>query len=60
MKAVGLDEKDYREYLDLRKYGFGCTSGMGLGVDRMLTWLLDLSTIRACVTFPRYPDRLTP
>ena len=60
MKEQGLKPEDYREYLDLRKYGHGYTSGMGLGVDRMLTWILDLHTIREIVTFPRYPGRLTP
>lgn len=52
----GLKEDEYSEYIDLRKYGHGRTSGMGLGVDRMLTWLLDLHSIREVVTFPRYPD----
>lgn len=56
----GLKAEDYSEYLDLRKYGFGLTSGMGLGVDRMLTYLLDLYTIREVVTFPRYPGYLRP
>lgn len=60
MKEEGLKSEDYREYLDLRKYGHGHTGGMGLGVDRMLTWILDLHSIRDIVTFPRYPGRLTP
>jgi asparaginyl-tRNA synthetase len=50
----GLQPDDYREYLELRKSGFGMTSGMGLGVDRMLTWLLGESSIRDVVTFPGY------
>lgn len=56
----GLKEEDYTEYLDLRRYGSGKTSGMGLGVDRLITWLLDKFSIREVVTFPRYPGRLTP
>lgn len=56
----GLKEADYKEYLDLRKYGAGRTSGMGLGVDRFFTWMLEAYTIRDVVTFPRYPGRLTP
>lgn len=56
----GLKEEDYREYLDIRKYGAGRTSGMGLGVDRFLTWLLDCHSIREVVTFPRYPGKLFP
>jgi asparaginyl-tRNA synthetase len=60
MKAQGLKEDDYKEYLDLRRYGFSQTSGMGLGVDRMLCWILDLFTIRQSVTFPRYPGCIRP
>ncbi len=55
-----LNPADYTEYLDLRKYGAGQTSGMGLGVDRMLTWLLDLHSIREVVTFPRFPGSIRP
>jgi asparaginyl-tRNA synthetase len=56
----GLNVDDYREYIDLRRYGSGRTSGMGLGVDRLLTWLLGYHSIRDVVTFPRYPGHLTP
>jgi len=55
-----LDPADYQEYLDLRRFGFGMTSGMGLGVDRMLTWILDLHSIRDVTTFPRFPGYLRP
>jgi asparaginyl-tRNA synthetase len=57
---AGLVPDDYREYIDLRKCGFGMTSGMGLGIDRMLTWLLKLHNIRDVVTFPRYPGYARP
>ena len=60
MKQEGLKETDYKEYIDLRKYGFGYTSGMGLGVDRLLTWILDLHSIRMVTSFPRFPGHLTP
>ena len=60
LKDQGLKEEEYKEYIDLRKYGHGKTSGMGLGVDRMLTWLLGAYSIREVVTYPRYPGRLFP
>lgn len=60
LKEQGLKEEEYSEYIDMRRYGHGQTSGMGLGVDRMLTWLLGLHSIREVVTYPRYPGRLTP
>lgn len=60
LRENNLKEEEYREYIDLRKYGNARTSGMGLGVDRFLTWLLGRDSIRDIVTFPRYPGRLTP
>jgi asparaginyl-tRNA synthetase len=60
LRAQGLKEEDYSEYIDLRRFGPGRTSGMGLGVDRMLTWLLAKHSIREVVTYPRYPGRLRP
>ena len=60
IEAAGLNKEEYREYLDIRKYGAGRTSGMGLGVDRFLTWLLGCFSIRDVVTFPRVPGRLFP
>ena len=60
LEESGLKEEEYREYIDLRKYGNARTSGMGLGVDRFLTWVLGKESIRDIVTFPRYPGRLTP
>ncbi len=56
----GLKPDDYREYLDLRKYGFGMTSGMGAGLDRVHTWFLDAHSIRDVATFPRFPGYLRP
>lgn len=60
IKENGLNVDDYKEYIDLRKYGPGRTSGMGLGLDRFLTWLLGKFNIREVVTFPRYPGKLFP
>jgi asparaginyl-tRNA synthetase len=60
LKESGLKPEDYSEYLDLRKYGACQTSGMGLGVDRMLVWLLGVESIRDVVTFPRFPGYLRP
>lgn len=60
MMEFGLKPDDYREYLDLRRSGFGMTSGMGLGVDRMLMWLIGMDSIRDVVTFPRFPGYIHP
>lgn len=55
MIATGLKPEDYESYLALREYGFCQTSGMGLGVGRMLCWLLDEHSIRDVTAFPCYP-----
>lgn len=57
---AGLKPDDYREYLDLRRSGFCQTSGMGLGLGRMLCWLLNISTIRETTAFPRFPNYARP
>ena len=58
LKEQGLKEEEYKEYIDLRRYGHSQTSGMGLGFDRVMTWLLGEFNIRDIVTFPRCPGRL--
>lgn len=55
MLQCGLKLEDYAEYLDLRKFGFAQTSGMGLGMGRMLCWLLDEKSIRDVTAFPCFP-----
>lgn len=57
---AGLEPEDYRELLDLRRLGHCQSSGMGLGVDRMLTWILGAHSIRDVVSFPRFPAYLRP
>lgn len=57
---AGLKPDDYSEYLALRKSGFSMTSGMGLGLGRMLCWLLDEPSIREVTAFPRFPGYLRP
>lgn len=60
IREAGLNPEDYRWYLDLRKYGSIPHSGFGLGVERMLWWLLKLSHIRDACLFPRTPARVYP
>jgi asparaginyl-tRNA synthetase len=60
LNKQGLNVDHYREYIDMRKYGAGRTSGCGLGTDRLLTWLLGAFSIRDVCTFPRFPGKLTP
>ncbi|MBR5721372.1 MAG: asparagine--tRNA ligase, partial [Clostridia bacterium] len=53
MKELGLDEKDYWWYLDLRKYGGTKHAGFGLGFERLIMYLTGMSNIRDVIPFPR-------
>lgn len=53
MKKVGLEVKQYREYLDLRKYGNVPHSGFGLGFERLVMLATATHHIRDVIPFPR-------
>jgi len=60
IRRFGLDPDDYMWYLELRRYGMPPHSGFGLGVERLLRWILDLPHVRDATLFPRTPSRLFP
>ncbi len=60
LKEQKLKEKDYRWYLELRKYGSVPHSGFGMGSERLCRWMLKLETIRDAIPFPRTMNRLEP
>lgn len=55
MKEMGLNEKDYWWYLELRKYGGVKHAGYGLGFERMIMYVTGMSNIRDVLPFPRTP-----
>ena len=55
-----LEPKDYQWYLDLRKYGSVPHGGFGLGVERILRWMLGFEDIKDVVLFPRTMSRISP
>lgn len=55
MKELGLEEKDYWWYLDLRKYGGVKHAGYGLGFERIIMYITGMSNIRDVLPFPRTP-----
>ncbi len=55
MEELGLDEKDYWWYLDLRKYGGVKHSGYGLGFERIIMYITGMQNIRDVLPFPRTP-----
>lgn len=53
IEELGLTEKDYWWYLDLRRYGGARHSGYGLGFERMIMYLTGMTNIRDVIPFPR-------
>ncbi len=53
IRELGLEEEDYRFYLDLRKYGSARHAGFGLGFERLVMYLTGMANIRDVVPFPR-------
>ncbi len=52
---MGLNEKDYWWYRDLRRFGTVKHSGFGLGLERMIMLITGLKNIRDSIPYPRYP-----
>lgn len=60
IRDMGMSEKDYDWYLDLRRYGTVPHVGFGMGLERVLTWMLDLDNIIDSIPFPRTTRRFYP
>lgn len=60
IEEFGLNPSDYEWYIDLRKYGSVVHSGFGMGIERVIRWILKLSHIRDACLFPRTPARVYP
>ena len=60
IRAMGLKEENYDWYLDLRRYGTVPHVGFGLGLERLLAWMLDLENVIDAIPFPRTTRRFYP
>ncbi|MDY6771321.1 MAG: aspartate--tRNA(Asn) ligase [Candidatus Nanohaloarchaea archaeon] len=60
MEEEGVDESNFSFYLESFKFGMPPHGGYGLGLDRLVTKLLQLDNIKEAILFPRDPNRLTP
>ena len=60
MKEQGLKPEDYEWYLDLRRYGTVPHVGFGMGLERLLVWMLYLENIIDAIPFPRTTRRFYP
>ena len=59
-KREGIPMEPYYWFIDQRKYGTAEHGGYGLGVERVLAWLLKRYTVRECSLYPRWMGRATP
>ncbi len=60
LRETGEDPCNYKFYLDTRKYGSVPHGGFGLGVERLVSWICGLDSIKDAIPFPRTADRWTP
>ncbi|UCE29528.1 MAG: asparagine--tRNA ligase [Candidatus Bathyarchaeota archaeon] len=60
LEEFGLRQEDYEWYIDLRRYGTVPHTGFGLGVERLLAWMLNLENIMDTIPFPRTVRRFYP
>jgi asparaginyl-tRNA synthetase len=60
MEEYGLNKDNYYWYLDLRRYGSVPHSGFGLGLDRLVLWILHLNNIKEAIPYPRTIRRTKP
>ena len=55
INELGLNEKDYGWFLNLRKFGTVKHSGFGMGFDRFIMYVTGMQNIRDVLPFPRTP-----
>lgn len=60
IEREGLDPRNYKWYLDLRRYGSVPHGGYGLGIERTVAWICGLHHVRETIPFPRLMGRLHP
>lgn len=60
VKGVKFNMDNYSWYLDTLRYGSVPHSGFGMGMERVIKWLLGLDHIRDAIPFPRMSNRLSP
>lgn len=58
--SQGLNPDDFKYYLEAHKYGLPPHGGLGIGLERLVMKLLNMSNIRQTSMFPRDINRLLP
>jgi asparaginyl-tRNA synthetase len=60
IKEHNLSMEPFQWYLDLRKYGTVPHAGFGMGIERVVAWICNLSHLREAIAFPRMLYRIYP
>ncbi len=60
LKEMGEKPEEYEFYLDTRRYGSIPHGGFGLGVERLVSWICGLDSIKDAIPFPRTMERYKP
>ncbi|MCI5840111.1 MAG: asparagine--tRNA ligase [Peptoniphilaceae bacterium] len=53
LKEKGMNEEEYKNYLDLRRFGSVKHGGYGLGFERAVMYLTGIKNIRDSIPYPR-------
>ncbi|MEM3272901.1 MAG: asparagine--tRNA ligase [Candidatus Micrarchaeaceae archaeon] len=59
-QGIKFNRENYAWWIDLRRYGSVPHAGFGMGIERVIKWLLNLEHIRDAIPFPRMINRLSP
>jgi asparaginyl-tRNA synthetase len=60
IREHNLSMDPFQWYLDLRKYGSVPHAGFGMGIERVIAWICNLSHLREAIAFPRMLYRIYP
>ena len=60
LKEQREDSRKYDFYFDTRRYGSVPHGGYGAGVERIISWICGLDTIKDAIAFPRTMTRSSP
>ena len=60
MESRGMNTELFESYLMMHKYGMPPHGGLGLGLERFVSRLLELENVRYASLFPRDINRLLP
>ena len=60
IKKRGLNPDQFKDYLDIFKYGMPRHGGWGLGSERIVQKILGLNSIKEAILYPRDVKRISP